>query len=590
MIFILFIIVIVFAFWISSLSNRISYLEKRQKQGVLPAASSYSPAAGAPPPPPFLSASSDGYLKRKSSGAETGAEPKAETQDDTELATGWLNKIGIVAIVLGMAFFFKYAIDQGWIGPWTRIIIGFVVGSLFVYLGELWKEKYGDWAKAGSGGGIALLYFTVYAAYGFYSLIPQTLAFVLFLGIGALATWLSMRHKSLALGVLGFFGAYGAPVVLGLGKDQQGFLFAYLSILNIAAMVILTKRYWVELLLLALAGTGFNFMAWSVKFTNPENTYASLYFVIFTVIVYVIGSALLLRYHHKEKIGERDRNLGVFNILTGLFYFVSTTLLLSQNFEDLQAPVALVGGVLFLFGYALVDRLEYRFANYTNSLAAAALLTAALIWQYDGLQLALAFLFLGAFGMTLGALLNREELRVWSVMLLFLSIMRGIAEPYQNTELALLFNQKFGLMLSQTVVFLYTGWLYSRVPVTHTEKDAGKVMYLVSALLLWFAVSWEIVNFYSGNAQNLFLSLWWIVYAVFLLVLSSIYSSGLFRKTAIALFALSIVKVFLYDSQALDTPYRIIAFIVLGVILLSVSFAYQKNKGKIVEFIEGEKK
>ncbi len=43
-----------------------------------------------------------------------------------------------------------------------------------------------------------------------------------------------------------------------------------------------------------------------------------------------------------------------------------------------------------------------------------------------------------------------------------------------------------------------------------------------------------------------------------------------------------------YDVQALDTPYRIISFIVLGVILLSVSFAYKKNKEKITAFIAGE--
>jgi len=53
----------------------------------------------------------------------------------------WLTRIGMLAIAFGIVFFFKYAIDQGWVSEWMRIVFGFVVGGLFVWLGELWKEK-----------------------------------------------------------------------------------------------------------------------------------------------------------------------------------------------------------------------------------------------------------------------------------------------------------------------------------------------------------------------------------------------------------------------------------------------------------------
>lgn len=79
-------------------------------------------------------------------------------------------------------------------------------------------------------------------------------------------------------------------------------------------------------------------------------------------------------------------------------------------------------------------------------------------------------------------------------------------------------------------------------------------------------------------------------YAVLLAILSVIKSLAVFRKVAIVLFVITVLKVFLYDAQALDLGYRIVSFITLGVILLSMAFAYQKNKDKLQKFWEGAEK
>jgi len=41
--------------------------------------------------------------------------------------------------------------------------------------------------------------------------------------------------------------------------------------------------------------------------------------------------------------------------------------------------------------------------------------------------------------------------------------------------------------------------------------------------------------------------------------------------------AFTIGKVFLYDVSELDRGYRIVSFIVLGALLLAISFAYQRD-------------
>ena len=63
-----------------------------------------------------------------------------------------------------------------------------------------------------------------------------------------------------------------------------------------------------------------------------------------------------------------------------------------------------------------------------------------------------------------------------------------------------------------------------------------------------------------------------------LFVIGVIRSSAAPRYGAILVFGLSIVKIFISDLSFLQTPYRIVSFLVLGLILLAVSFVYQRYR------------
>ena len=54
-------------------------------------------------------------------------------------------------------------------------------------------------------------------------------------------------------------------------------------------------------------------------------------------------------------------------------------------------------------------------------------------------------------------------------------------------------------------------------------------------------------------------------------------ASAFVRWQALVLVAMTTVKVFVYDTSQLDRIYRIMSFIVLGVLLLAISFAYQRK-------------
>src|SRR3989344_8930256 len=99
---ILFAGVIVILFWVGGISNRLSSLEKQLKTGVNP---SFSNAAKVfSEEKPFL-APRENIVKHEV-GEQIPLKPHATEEEN---AASWLSKIGILALLFGIAFFFKYA-------------------------------------------------------------------------------------------------------------------------------------------------------------------------------------------------------------------------------------------------------------------------------------------------------------------------------------------------------------------------------------------------------------------------------------------------------------------------------------------------
>jgi uncharacterized membrane protein len=88
---------------------------------------------------------------------------------------------------------------------------------------------------------------------------------------------------------------------------------------------------------------------------------------------------------------------------------------------------------------------------------------------------------------------------------------------------------------------------------------------------------------YSTNARAIRLaedftySALWMAYGAMLMVVGFWRRSAFVRWQALVLIAVTIVKVFVYDVSQLDKGYRIVSFIVLGVLLLTISFVYQRD-------------
>lgn len=129
---------------------------------------------------------------------------KSATSLEARIGGNWLLWVGIVAIVLGTVYFLKLAFENNWVGPSMRVAIGAFFGIGFVYWGEeLQKREYPIYGQTVTGGGNAILYLSIYAAFNFYHLIPAPAAFFLMILVTATISVLAARYSSLALALIG---------------------------------------------------------------------------------------------------------------------------------------------------------------------------------------------------------------------------------------------------------------------------------------------------------------------------------------------------------------------------------------------------
>ncbi len=66
-------------------------------------------------------------------------------------------------------------------------------------------------------------------------------------------------------------------------------------------------------------------------------------------------------------------------------------------------------------------------------------------------------------------------------------------------------------------------------------------------------------------------------YGALLMIVGFWRRSAFVRWQALVLIAITTTKVFAYDVSKLDRIYRILSFVALGVLLLAVSFVYQRD-------------
>ena len=146
---------------------------------------------------------------------------------ESRIGSRWLLYVGVVAIVIGVSYFEKLAIDNHWVNETWRVIQGSVAGLVCIAAGlRIAKKSYRLYGQILAGAGVAILYVSTYAAFNLYHLINHPIAFGLMSAITLLGAWLANSQGSQGLALVALSGGFATPFLLPTGSDAEAALFA----------------------------------------------------------------------------------------------------------------------------------------------------------------------------------------------------------------------------------------------------------------------------------------------------------------------------------------------------------------------------
>jgi uncharacterized membrane protein len=217
-----------------------------------------------------------------------------------------ISLIGTIILVLGVGIGAKYAIDNGWISPLMRIIFGYAMGLGLLAVAIRLKAKYHNFSAVLLSGGMAIMYFVTYFAYAYYSLMPQSAAFVLMAIFTAFTVAAAILYNRQVIAHIGLVGAYAVPFLLSDGSGNYLFLFTYMAILNGGILAISVVKYWRPIFYTASGFTWLIFLGWfTTKYSATEHLYLALAFLgIFFATFY--ATKVIHGVIHRESRGEEN--------------------------------------------------------------------------------------------------------------------------------------------------------------------------------------------------------------------------------------------------------------------------------------------
>ena len=493
---------------------------------------------------------------------------------------GW---VGGAAVVLGVVFFLVMAANRGWIDETTRVLLAFVGSTALLVAGLYLHERQGrtQAALAAVATAIAALYVTLTAATELYDLVDPVLALVFAGLVGAVATAIAVRWDEPVVAGIGIVGALLAPVLVDAGTDSAS--LAFMAVALASAVGVLLWRRWSWLGIVAFVVSAPQLLAWLYE-EHDERLGLSLAVLAAFWLLYVIAA---IGYELREPTAD--------------LRLVSASLLL--------ANAALVAGA----GWAMLEETDHSGAATAWVIGAAAVHIGGGVPAYRGRMSREIAALIVAVGTALAALglalaIDGPALVAgWSAEALVLAwAARRLGDPRGQIASAAFFT----LAVLHTVMFeAPPEALRSGVEDLSTAAIAVAIVgaaaaalsrlsalpelrmaYLgVAATAAVYLPSLAIVSAFDGDelepgqTPQVLLSAFWAVAGLTGIVLGLLRDVRLLRLGGLALLLLAAAKVFAYDLSELESIYRALSFIALGLLLLGGAFAYQRIRNETGE-------
>ena len=434
---------------IASLTARVYQLEQKSRL-ISETEPVRTPATSGPLPVP--SASVEAIRPPAPSEARSSVStPPDKTDANLEKRIGqyWLNRIGIIAILMGASYFLKYAFENNWIGEAGRIAIGLAAGIGSVIWSERFRKRsYAAFSYSLKAVGIGILYLSLWAAFQLYHLIPATLAFGAMVVVTGATITLALTENAGLLAGFALIGGFSTPVLVSSGENHEIILFSYLCLLDLAALVIAIYRPWRHLLWGSFVGSVILYIGWYAEYYSMDQRgitvlFASLFAAVFAAI------PLLTPHGCSTRFSGPSITLTLLPLLNGACFFLA----LHQMYQQERVTLAWYALILAAVYLGISGSFKRRFPRQDTKLMnllhvaiAVAFITIAIPLKLQVHWAAIGWLIESAVLLWISLRTQTDFLRYLAIVTLALGILRLVIFDRFETE-TLVFNARFATYL-----------------------------------------------------------------------------------------------------------------------------------------------
>ena len=438
-----------------------------------------APAPPEPAPPPAVAAA---VLHPPPLGAPSSRPPALDLEQ--RIGARWATWVGIVVILVAVALFLKWAFDNNYLGPVTRVSVG-IVGGLLMLLGGLALHSRRDVPYLGeglAGGGLGVLYLSLFAAHALYGLLGSAAAFAGMFAVTGLGTAVAVLSGRLSTAVLAVIGGLLTPVLLQVERPDERNLLAYLLVLDVLALLVARFRTWPALNRLAWGGSALLILPTLLRDPDAPNPLTRL--VLLSAIFLVFVAVPLFR---ERALRERTEPIDLILVVANAAgYFWAVYVTLEAWRPGGEGPYALSLAVL----YRLVA-VDYNARVPDDAITVTlhegvswTFLTLAIPLALDGQWVTLAWAVQGVMLLWLAARSPMPVAAWGGVAALLLAAVRVVAfDRYALPGIPTVWNLTFLIHLFVVLALVIGGRLAGRV----REVGVGRVRPEAMKSVLWVA-------------------------------------------------------------------------------------------------------
>ncbi|AET58000.1 hypothetical protein HPL003_06185 [Paenibacillus terrae HPL-003] len=279
-------------------------------------------------------------LQEEEISVETMQKRMKQNQFEMKLGLNWINKLGILLIILGVGAAFKYSYSNWFTGNMKGVAF-FLLGTLMLGGGEwLYRKQKQTFALGILGGGISVLYGSIFYSYFLLEIIGMYTGMGLSVLVTVTAVLLSLRYESRTICSFGLVGGYlplfSYMAANGLDGSAVYIAMGYLFLLNLLILLVSFRKSWVVVQYISFL---LNTPLMIVLVWLSDSTIASMLYAVITFAMY-LGMTLWVPFRLKEKLSWLDFSLLALNTVVSCSVLYS--LFGDAGLDDYKGLLALV--------------------------------------------------------------------------------------------------------------------------------------------------------------------------------------------------------------------------------------------------------